>query len=60
MKTFVQKNWTLILAAITALWGVFGPSVQAFISGHPKITVAAGVITAIIAHVSPSPIAPTK
>jgi hypothetical protein len=58
MKSFIQRNWTFIMAGLMTLWGAWGPQMQAWIALHPKWTVAFGVATSIIAHLSPSPTSP--
>jgi hypothetical protein len=49
--------WPSILAAVAALWGVFGPQVQALVSAHPAWTAGLGGAAIVIAHLLPSPTA---
>jgi len=58
MTNFVKRNWTVIVAGIASLWGAWGPSINQWVGTHPKWTVTIGVVSAILAHVSPSPISP--
>jgi hypothetical protein len=53
----VKKWWPSILAAIGALWGVFGTSIQLAVSSHPKLTAVFAALAVIIAHLVPSPVA---
>jgi hypothetical protein len=54
--SFLKAHWTLIVSLAVAIWGVVGTQVQAYVTAHPSWTVVIGVIGAILAHLSPSPV----
>lgn len=47
--------WPSILAAATALWGVFGTQIEAIVAKHPEWTTLLGALAVVIAHLVPSP-----
>ena len=49
-----------LLAAVIALLGIFADPVQAFVSSHPAVATVVAGLGAIVAHLLPSPAAPTK
>ena len=49
-----------LLAAVIALLGIFADPVQAFVSSHPAVATVVAGLGAIVAHLLPSPTAPTK
>jgi hypothetical protein len=55
----LKKWWPSILAAIVALWGVFGTQAQAIVAAHPAWTAGLGGAAIVIAHLLPSPAAAT-
>lgn len=56
----LKRWWPSILAAIAALWGVFGPQMQAVIAGHPDWVAGLAGAAVVIAHLLPSPMSLEK
>lgn len=50
--------WPSILAAIVALWGVFGTQIQSLVAAHPTLTTLLSAAAVVIAHLLPSPVSP--
>jgi hypothetical protein len=57
MLILLKKYWPSIVAAVGALWGVFGTQIQAVIAQHPTWTWVGSMIAVIVAHLLPSPVA---
>lgn len=55
--TFLKQWWPSILAALVALWGVFGAQIQAEVSMYPTLAIVLSMIGVVIAHLLPSPVA---
>lgn len=54
----LKSWWPSIVAAVAALWGVFGTQIQAVVAHHPTLSWILGMVAIIIAHLYPSPVAP--
>jgi hypothetical protein len=57
--SFLTTYLPSLLAALMAVLSIFSGQIQSVIAAHPSIAAALAAVYAIIAHILPSPVAPS-